>query len=411
MKCKVEFSSYKALHITHNDSDGIGCGLVTHYLEEHNSKFPWIDTKHPFTTDTTEFMPIPTAVKTITSLLRTFIDILNGKDIEDLDKDIIEKYVFIDDIYSEEYGLATLPSVIYISDLPLNDELIQLVNTYLEAPTKLIIGDIWQRLIWFDHHTSTKKYTDSKYDITDWFIHSEEEYPGENISAAELMVKYFKEHTDIYSDSNPTKASTYVFDVLIPEISRYDTWEWRKNPQSNDDEQCTEWHVQALISAYKNPYIAFNKIIKCVDSGNAIDDCEEFLLIYNIRNISLQSAIFSAKKNYRLVKLTDIEPTKFADMDYNVALMIADSAYGSLVMESIYNSEPNVDIVISIYPTTKNLSFRCSFKREDIHLDEIAERVGGGGHSAAAGANVSKELILNIFDLYYSTEPANLIKE
>lgn len=409
MKCKVEFSVYKALHITHNDSDGIGCGLITHYIEERNIEAPWIDTKMPFAKDMTEFMTIPTAIKTITSVITTFLEIMNGKDIEDLNKDIIEKYVFIDELYTHEYGLATLPAVIYVSDLPVNEDLIQLINEYLEYNSKsVIVGDTDKKLIWFDHHESTKKYTDSKYGISDWFIHSEKEYPGENISAAELMARYFEDrYFDVLREDPPTKAAMYVFDDLVVDISRYDTWEWRKNPQSDDVEECTEWYTQALISAYKNPYIAFDKIVECIESGKTIAEYNEFSLIYNIRNIAIESSIFGAKKNYRLVKLADIDPEKFADMDYNVALMVADSPYGSLVMESIYNNEPDIDIVISIYPTSKSLSFRCSFKREDIHVNEIAERIGGGGHLAAAGANVSKETILHVFDLYYSTEPAS----
>ena len=101
----------------------------------------------------------------------------------------------------------------------------------------------------------------------------------------------------------------------------------------------------------------------------------------------------------------EIDYDAFDDLDYNVALMIADSPYGSLVMESIYNDDPDIDIVISIYPVSRSLSFRCSYTRSDIHLNEIAERIGGGGHPAAAGAHISKELMLHILDLYYSFDP------
>lgn len=406
MKCKVGFSG--ALHITHNDSDGIGCGLITHYIEERNIEAPWCSTKVPFSKDQTEFMAIPTAIKTITSVIKTFLEIMDGKDIEDLDKDIIKKYVRVSKWYTPGYDFAMLPAVIYVSDLPVNEELIQLINKYLEYNSKTaIVDDTDKRLLWFDHHESTKKYIDPKYGISDWFIHSEKEYPGKNISAAKLMARYFEDrYLDVLRDP-PTKAAMYVFDNLVVDISRYDTWEWRKKPRSYDDDECTEWRTQALISAYKNPYIVFDKIVECIDSGKMLSNYEEFLFVYYFRDIALESAIFGAKKTYRRVKLADIDPEKFADMDYNVALMIADSPYGSLVMESIYNNDPDIDIVISIYPTSKNISFRCNFNREDIHVNEIAERIGGGGHPAAAGANVSKETILHMFDLYYSTEPAS----
>ena len=158
----------------------------------------------------------------------------------------------------------------------------------------------------------------------------------------------------------------------------------------------------------------FLKINECINNycendnispDEALSTYPEFNMIFNIRNVALKSAINSAKRNYRLVKLMEIDYDAFDDLDYNVALMIADSPYGSLVMESIYNADPDIDIVISIYPVSRSLSFRCSYTRSDIHLNEIAERIGGGGHPAAAGAHISKELMLHILDLYYSFDP------
>lgn len=432
MKYKVGINRSPAIHITHNDSDGIGCGIVTKYLFDY---YAWDEDNgrphFPGTHDhTVHFYSIHSALNAVKELVSTLMDIIEGGYDDDLDLGTVLKY-YLDEkmaiatertitgaarvlAYSiEELGI---PEYIYVSDIPITEELVDLIQRYITLSydkPHIFNGDFYKtrspKLLWFDHHESSRRFATAE--TKDWFIHSSVWFPGENISAAELMSRYFQSYS---IDHSVDRLEELVLGYLIPDISRYDTWEWRRNPKSDNADECNEWQVQALISAYKNPMVAYKKIAECISHycenesispDEALSSYPEFNAIFNIRNVALKSAINSARRNYRLVKLMEIDYDAFDDLDYNVALMIADSPYGSLVMESIYNNDSNVDIVISIYPTSRSLSFRCSYNRSDIHLNEIAERIGGGGHPAAAGARISKELMLHIFDLYYSSEP------
>ena len=387
MKYKVGITCSPGIHITHNDSDGIGCAIVTKYLFEyyygdddenggHGPRFP---NTHD---NDIHFHSIHSALNAVKKLISTIMDIMEGGYDDDLDLETVLRYYLDDKIaIAMEHSTTgvlesipafsieelSIPEYIYVSDLPITEELVDLIQRY--------------RALSYD------------------------------ISAAELMSRYFQSYNIEHSVS---RLEELVLGHLIPDISRYDTWEWRRNPKSDNADGCNEWQVQALISAYKDPMAAYKKITECISDycenesispDEALSTYPEFNMIFKIRNIALESAINSARRNYRLVKLMEIDYDAFDDLDYTVALMIADSPYGSIVMESIYNDEPDIDIVISIYPVSRSLSFRCSYNRSDIHLNEIAERIGGGGHSAAAGAHISKELMLHILDLYYSFDP------
>ena len=438
MKYKVGITCSPGIHITHNDSDGIGCAIVTKYLAEYYS---WDDDcdvgdngrpRFPTTHDyDIHFHSIHSALNAVKKLITTIMDIMKGGYDDDLDLETVLRYYLDDKIaIAEQYSTTgvlesipafsieelSIPEYIYVSDLPITEELVDLIQRYRSLSydkPHIYNRDAYKarspKVLWFDHHESSKRFATEE--TKDWFIHSSIWFPGENISAAELMSRYFQSYNIEHSVS---RLEELVLGHLIPDISRYDTWEWRRNPKSDNVDDCNEWQIQALISAYKNPMTTFLKISECINNycendnispDEALSTYPEFNMIFNIRNVALKSAINSAKRNYRLVKLMEIDYDAFDDLDYNVALMISDSPYGSLVMESIYNADPDIDIVISIYPVSRSLSFRCSYTRSDIHLNEIAERIGGGGHPAAAGAHISKELMLHILDLYYSFDP------
>ena len=423
MKYKVGINCSPAIHITHNDSDGIGCGIVTKYLFDY---YAWDEDNgrphFPGTHDhTVHFYSIHSALNAVKKLISTIMDIMEGGYDDDIDLETVLRYYLDDKIaIAEQYSttgvLLSIPEYIYVSDLPITEELVDLIQRYRSLSydkPHIYNRDAYKacspKLLWFDHHESSKRFATEE--TKDWFIHSSIWFPGENISAAELMSRYFQSYN---IDHSVGRLEELVLGHLIPDISRYDTWEWRRNPKSDNVDDCNEWQIQALISAYKDPMVAYKKITECINlycenesisPDEALSSYPEFNAIFNIRNVALKSAINSAKRNYRLVKLMEIDYDAFDNLDYNVALMIADSPYGSLVMESIYNDDPDIDIVISIYPVSRNLSFRCSYTRSDIHLNEIAERIGGGGHPAAAGAHISKELMLHILDLYYSFDP------
>ena len=432
MKYKVGINCSPAIHITHNDSDGIGCGIVTKYLfdyyagDDNNGK-PHFPGTHDHTV---HFYSIHSALNAVKKLISTLMDIMEGGYDDYIALDTVLRYYLDEKIaiamqYSATGVLESIPAFsieelsipeyIYVSDLPITEELVDLIQRYRSLSydkPHIYNRDAYKarspKVLWFDHHESSKRFATEE--TKDWFIHSSIWFPGENISAAELMSRYFQSYNIEHSVS---RLEELVLGHLIPDISRYDTWEWRRNPKSDNADDCNEWQVQALISAYKNPMTTFLKITECIhhyceneiSPDEALSSYPEFNTIFNLRNVALKSAINSAKRNYRLVKLMEIDYDAFDDLDYNVALMIADSPYGSLVMESIYNADPDIDIVISIYPVSRSLSFRCSYNRSDIHLNEIAERLGGGGHPAAAGAHISKELMLHILDIYYSFDP------
>ena len=97
VKYKVGISCAPGIHISHNDSDGIGCAIVTKYLIDyyygdddenggHGPRFPLTHDKN------IHFHSIHSALNAVKKLITTIMDIMKGGYDDDLDDEDEEEH-------------------------------------------------------------------------------------------------------------------------------------------------------------------------------------------------------------------------------------------------------------------------------------------------------------------------------
>ena len=195
------------------------------------------------------------------------------------------------------------------------------------------------------------------------------------------------------------------FSNYINDISRYDTWLWKKTPKDIP----TENYTTILIDSYGDIEKAYKSIAKEIFYKNSVKysltEVSKFNTIITVDMIKRQSYIQKYEKTAVYILGYNLD---FKDPDYSsktYALLILPDSYGNDIMESIY-SKHKIDIVIGIYPSTRTLSFRkrpgCS-----TDLSRLAAHYGGGGHKEAAGAKLPKDKFIKFINKYYELQDEN----
>lgn len=356
----------KGLHITHIDGDGVGCAIVG-----------LLNTKYDYTTYCCN---TGNANNNASNALRKHITDKNW-------------------------------SSILISDVSIDDDTADYVDKYCK--------DHNISLLMVDHHPTNK--LSEKYD----WVKMAEPVAGRPISAAAQLAfclndqtKYrfgyidvdssgnrelFVSQTDNTSHSEPYPEYINYFNcdhnynkpkfnvsysVIISDISRYDTWEWKKHPSNDGLEDLTT----ILLRQYKK-YTAANlaqHIINNIETCGCIFNEHDKELINQYRNDVNKGHDENASR-CKLIKFNGYRTIAFVSENMNISM------FQEYVKERVHDE---FDIIMGLEASKRLISLRTP--KDDIDLGAIAKLYNGGGHKQAAGAsNIDPEAFCNILLDYY----------
>lgn len=372
------------VHITHNDSDALGCALVVDMYRKHSivnfAKKSYIPV-HNFTVVTSANENIKFLVDTLNSI---YTSEETGLEIDSIDIERFEHMV--SGLKYNPLGLIAIPGEIIITDLGIDSDILDKLD---DIAKKFNI-----KLLYVDHHTSNLH----NHQRHPWCYVTSTDENGIPRSACRYLLDIFKSKN---IDSSNILSNHNFFERYINDISRYDTWLWKKSPKENPDEN----HTTIIIDSFGGIHDAYKQI-----SDMIIHKQEDVMEFRNLSGFdSLITASDLKKKSYIKSYTNKTVYTIGCNLDYNepeyasakFALVILPESYGNDIMENIYtNSERNVDIVVGIYPNSRTLSFRKGPKSK-IDLSVFASKYGGGGHKDAAGARLNTKKFLSILNKYY----------
>lgn len=374
------------VHITHNDSDALGCALVVDmyrkYSLMHDAKKGYLPV-HNFT-----------AVTSAKETLEFLIDVLNSLYTSEETKfnftdSNIERFErMMSGVTYDPYDVLAIPGEIIISDLGLDSEIIDKLDD--------IAKKFGIELLYVDHHTSNL-HNHQRYP---WCFVTSTDEDGIPRSACKYLLDIFKN-----KDINPRNVLSHnhvFFEKYINDISRYDTWMWKKSPKENPDENHTSIIIDS-IGGIQNAYdLIHNRIFITYSTAMRFNELPGFAPIITAYEKKRKSYIesYMNKTVYSMGYNLDFNNPEYATLMF--ALVILPESYGNDIMENIYlNSERDIDIVIGIYPNSRTLSFRKGPKSK-VDLSLFAKKYGGGGHKDASGAKLDTETFLSILNKYYT---------
>lgn len=321
----------KILHITHNDLDAVGCDLIARLYARSIGK-----------DIITKFVNVSVAHKIINECFQ----MIENNELTDIDE-------------------------IIISDLSLNEKTGELINNFI---VKSHIN-----LVHLDHHAST--ILDNVYS---WCTVNRDTPP---ISAAMMM---FNTYRHIISENIGKIDTAFVFE-FIENVSRYDTWMWKRDYRDGTE----EWYN--ILCKFYGPQeysdILFTNTVNNHVGPNFISKTDKVIIENYIRkrDEDVKSVISNPNRIY--IK-------KDPETGFTFGYILQSGEYVNSVMEAVYLNYPNIDVVAALFPTTRTISFRSN--KDYVDCSKIAIKYGGGGHKTASGAGfIDIDLFVGILNEFY----------
>ena len=261
--------------------------------------------------------------------------------------------------------------LILITDNSITEETVEFLKEKLNNPA---YSDVELWLV--DHHPTNK--LGEKYD----WAHVD----TSNAACLNLL----KEVNERYHINDTYKHYENLYKTIVS-ISRYDTWQWKTNPINYDEDLCS------VLCKSLNLETAVSFLTSMIE-----EDQDSFLIKDIVDTIYTK---YKLNENTAVSKLlTEPGKIKFVDKyGYKLALIILGDSYVNELMEAVYKVFENVDIVVGIFPTSQQISFRTN--KENIDVSEFAKKFGGGGHKTAAGARIKdSNEFFKWLELFYKEE-------
>lgn len=321
-------SKYKAnvFHITHNDGDAVGCDLV---------------------------------LRAVSGPIHTFW--CKPNTVDGIVMELLEQWK------SDDYPKEELPDIIVISDISVK------ISTWNEI-TRFKTKHEFQ-LIMIDHHPTNPCKHESCVTVKTHNI------DGVPISAAKLMFNYY--YNTIHNTL--TQWQEDVLYIIIEDISRYDTWEWKRYPRGCFPPESLVSDICKLIGPDETVDMLLTHLQSISAPGSDTIYPQFFITLCNAIEIKKKNSIEHVEN---FVKIT-------TEGEYIYASFIASSEFTNEIAEYVYENY-DVDIVRVLYPSSCKIGYRT--KRDDINVGRLAQRLyGGGGHPKASGATLSLEDFVFIY--------------
>ena len=376
------------IHITHNDSDAIGCALVASQLLS-NMKFE----------DNTHFC-------TATGASQVLNEILDNIEVEQ----------------------KKFPGIIIISDLSIDE------------PTCLRLEDIHEKygtvLIGVDHHASNNLNEKHK-----WFqVASSKNMYGDptlqemckpsaclSIFSIILMVHWCEINNAEIGSMMTNKTLSFmkspkfhIIHNLMLSISRYDTWAWKTFGKdiilgSTEDGIEIRDDIIQILCRFFSPQTLYQKLNSTMNEYNFENDPQNLCLdIHDIYKWlpSYMKIIYGTIKEKEseslknIISRAKIREIRLMDGSiYKTAMIISTDDFSNAQAEYLYNQSDEIDISCVIYPSTNSISYRT--KKPNIDVSALAKQQGGGGHRTAAGVkfNLDEDFLRFLIKYYTQSIP------
>ena len=261
------------------------------------------------------------------------------------------------DIFKEDF---TNYNVVYVCDLPINDEAIESIenNNYLKEHIKH-----------FDHHESMIKDTNPSY-INEVIKIDDIPTSGTHLFYNHLLTLNNKLDNSFYKS-------------FVECVRAYDTWDF--NGEFERGKRITNLFGMLGIDLF-------------LESILSLDDTKEFVLSPMLERLIendeklMNEYIENACKN---VCICDFEDKKMA--------VVINEKYRSSLGHEICTKNPDIDFALIINFERKSASLRAN--KDDIDLGLIASKFhhNGGGHKKSSGFSLDEESIPKLkkyIDLY-----------
>lgn len=259
-------------------------------------------------------------------------------------------YANINDKVKEfiESGKHSEFNAIFITDISVNNEVADLIDN---------INNLDENWYLFDHHTTALWL--NKYD---WSHVYEYDDISENSksSGTSLFAGFLR---FLRSTDNPLIN-------FVEKVRRYDTWEWY---EKYNDKKAKKLNDLLYILGRERFVERFKK-----DLSLKFNQTEELLLELEQEKID------------EIAKVKQKQLIKRKLSGYNVGIVFLDT-YQSEVGNRLASDNKDLNLIAMINPA-KSVSFRTI--KDDINLGEFARKLGGGGHSKAAGAPVKNNTVI-----------------
>lgn len=259
-------------------------------------------------------------------------------------------------------------SYLLITDISVSEETANLIDQY--KSTHNIVVEM------YDHHPSNTLPEKHNWATV------VEKYNYKPISAALLLYEWWRDQHLFDKEIEPL---IYNFAFAV---SRYDTWEWKRDPEDYSEE-----YTNIMIRTFGIEETT-DKILKSIKNDGVIFTKEDMKIIEAYR-----------KNRENSFKRIERKTAFMMFNEYQIAVCFPTDQFGNAEMERIYLEHPEVDIVFGLYPDTHTISFRTN--KDDVNLTRFAKNLfGGGGHAKASGARVNPKEFLTLMERYYTAMDA-----
>ncbi len=240
---------------------------------------------------------------------------------------------------------------VFITDISVNKEVADMIQESFADKVQLI-----------DHHATAEWLND---------------YGWASVNVYEKALPGIVDSREDRMSSGTSLFFHYLFDCgliedidhglvdLVEQIRRYDTWEWFNLYNQVLPKQLND--LLMLVGRYKF-------VERFVENPEAILKSSEQLLV-DTENKRVERYIKSRKD-----KITPIDAH-----GYHIGVVFAEQ-YHSELGNVLATENPEYDFIAMVNFGSNSISFRGI--KEDVHVGEFAQKMGGGGHPRAAGAKI-----------------------
>ena len=266
---------------------------------------------------------------------------------------------FIDNKYYNNYDF------VYITDISVNKDVAELINNMCSSEKFLLI----------DHHSTALWLNNYSWCIVKEYDTSLDE----KVSGTYLFFQYLLREIGVIFPLRQYKTIRYFIDL----VRKYDTWLWAT--KYNDDTP-KKWNDLLYILG-RDRFI--DKVLLKIQTNNLnFDDTDNLLLELEQEKIDQ----YVETKNKQLI-VKNIQ-------EYNAGVVFAEQ-YISELGNRLSQMHPELDFIVVI-----NIEQSCSYRtvKDGIHLGNIAEIYGGGGHQKAAGSPIDDKIREKLVDMMFKKD-------
>lgn len=377
-------------HVTHDDADAVGCSLILETISEN------VNWKHWFCSVSKN------SERNIDITFSTLLDAWNA-------------------------DLSIVPDILVVTDISIQRETEEKFKEFLDknfnkkGRSTFYNEEREFNVVWIDHHKTNHMTSEFIY------IDKSEKISATGILFAELalsslninmnvcpdLIDSFKQEGNIFintilqfllNEDKITKLNVINLARISYDISRYDTYLWKKSPSKAGH----EFDVNALTRYFE----CGNTVMLLLSFLKKLELNETFLLDYDNPiqyPKSLMAVINEYEKKELEMKEYALENYKiidnFDDSNHKVAVLLLDNEHNTHhneQAEAIYTKEKDIHYVL-IMNNDDNMAVSLRTNRTDINLGELCKTMwNGGGHPQAAGATLTKEQKNSMIQKYES---------